>query len=163
MKTTGTLVNYYFHCKRQCYLFGNRLNLEDNSELVKIGKALHEDKCTTENSEISIENIKIDKIKGDYLIEYKKSNSDIEACKWQLYYYLYILWKKGIEKKGKLICFEKKTKSEKTLEIELTEEIKEKLKEIEEEIENLIMNEKPPEVKKVAKCKQCAYYNYCYI
>ena len=41
MKVNGTLINYYFHCKRQCYLHGNRLNLEDNSEIVKIGKAIH--------------------------------------------------------------------------------------------------------------------------
>ena len=32
MRVNGTLMNYYFHCKRQCYLHGNRLNLEDNSE-----------------------------------------------------------------------------------------------------------------------------------
>ena len=31
MRVNGTLMNYYFHCKRQCYLHGNRLNLEDNS------------------------------------------------------------------------------------------------------------------------------------
>lgn len=36
MRVNGTLINYYFHCKRQCYLHGNRLNLEDNSEIVKI-------------------------------------------------------------------------------------------------------------------------------
>ena len=30
MQVNGTLINYYFHCKRQCYLHGNRLNLEDN-------------------------------------------------------------------------------------------------------------------------------------
>ena len=40
MQVNGTLINYYFHCKRQCYLHGNRLNLEDNSEIVKIGKAI---------------------------------------------------------------------------------------------------------------------------
>lgn len=45
LRTNGTLINYYFHCKRQCYLHGNRLNLEDNSETVKIGKAIHEDKA----------------------------------------------------------------------------------------------------------------------
>lgn len=44
MRVNGTLMNYYFHCKRQCYLHGNRLNLEDNSEEVQIGKALHEEK-----------------------------------------------------------------------------------------------------------------------
>ena len=38
MKINGTLMNYYFHCKRQCYLCGNRLNLEDNSEQVKLEK-----------------------------------------------------------------------------------------------------------------------------
>ena len=41
----GTLVNYYLHCKRQCWLHGNRVNLEDNSENVKVGKALHEIKA----------------------------------------------------------------------------------------------------------------------
>ncbi|MFR8117536.1 Dna2/Cas4 domain-containing protein [Lachnospira pectinoschiza] len=25
MKVNGTLMNYYFHCKRQCYLHGNRM------------------------------------------------------------------------------------------------------------------------------------------
>ena len=44
MEVNGTLINYYFHCQRQCYLHGNRLNLEDESENVKIGKALHEEK-----------------------------------------------------------------------------------------------------------------------
>ena len=44
MRVNGTLINYYFHCKRQCYLHGNRLNLEDNSEQVKIGKVIHEEK-----------------------------------------------------------------------------------------------------------------------
>jgi len=39
---TGTLINYYFHCKTQCWLHANRINLEDNSEDVLIGKVLHE-------------------------------------------------------------------------------------------------------------------------
>ena len=33
---TGTIINYFYHCKRQCWLFANKINLEDNSELVKI-------------------------------------------------------------------------------------------------------------------------------
>ena len=82
MKINGTIINYYFHCKRQCYLFANRLNLEDNSELVKIGKAIHEQKSSdSDNSEISIENIKVDKITKEYLTEIKKSDSDIILLK----------------------------------------------------------------------------------
>ncbi|MCT4631499.1 MAG: CRISPR-associated protein Cas4 [Firmicutes bacterium] len=163
MKINGTLINYYFHCKRQCYLCGNRLNLEDNSELVIIGKALHETKYDEENSEISIESIKVDKIKGKYLIEYKKSNSDIEACKWQLYYYLYVLKNKGIDKVGKLICFEKKTNDSKSMIIELDDEIIGNLIEIEKKILALINSDDMPSVINSSKCKKCAYYTYCYI
>ena len=98
MKVNGTLINYYFHCKRQCYLHGNRLNLEDNSEIVKIGKAIHEEKSQgKDNAEISIDNIKLDKLTSEYLTEVKKSDADIEAAKWQLLFYLKVLKDKGIE------------------------------------------------------------------
>ena len=61
-KINGTLINYYFHCKTQCWLHANRLNLEDNSEDVRIGKVLHEiNEEKNKHSEISIDNIKIDK------------------------------------------------------------------------------------------------------
>ena len=85
MKINGTLMNYYFHCKRQCYLCGNRLNLEDNSEQVKIGKAMHEEKASEgKNTEISIDNIRLDKLTKEYLTEIKKSDADVEAARWQL-------------------------------------------------------------------------------
>ena len=92
MQVNGTLINYYFHCKRQCYLHGNRLNLEDNSEQVKIGKAIHEEKSADKsNSEIAIDNIRLDKLTKEYLTEVKKSDADVEAAKWQLLYYLKVL------------------------------------------------------------------------
>ena len=74
MRVNGTLMNYYFHCKRQCYLHGNRLNLEDNSEEVQIGKALHEEKEQNENTEIQLENIRLDRLTKEYLTEIKKSD-----------------------------------------------------------------------------------------
>ena len=52
MKVNGTLMNYYINCNRQCYLFGNRINLEDNIETVNIGKILHEEREDNENTEI---------------------------------------------------------------------------------------------------------------
>ena len=97
MKINGTLINYYFHCKRQCHLCGNRLNLEDNSEQVKIGKAMHEEKASEgKNTEISIDNIRLDKLTKEYLTEIKKSDADVEAARWQLLYYLKVLKEKGI-------------------------------------------------------------------
>lgn len=163
MKVNGTLINYYFHCKRQCWLHGNRINLEDNSKDVKIGKAIHEVKSDkNKQSEISIENVKIDKITKDYLTEIKKSDADVKAAKWQVLLYLKILKDKGIERKGKLE-FVEKNKEKKISIIELDEENLEKLKKIVNDIENLLLEENPPKVINEPKCKKCAYYEYCYI
>lgn len=163
MKVNGTLINYYFHCKRQCWLHGNRINLEDNSQDVKIGKAIHEVKQEkSKQTEISIDNIKIDKITKDYLTEVKKSDSDVEAAKWQVLLYLKVLKDKGIERKGKLEFIEKnKTKS--TIIIELDENNLSELEIIIKNIENLLLQENPPEVINEPKCKKCAYFEYCYI
>lgn len=163
MEINGTLMNYYMHCKRQCYLHGNRINLEDNSEEVKIGKALHEAKENDKNTEITIENIKIDKLTKEYLTEVKKSDADPEAAKWQLLFYLKVLKEKGIERKGKLEFIEKNRKDKKTVILELDDEIEKQLYEYEEEIKQLLLQEEVPPVLNKPKCKKCAYYEYCYI
>lgn len=164
MKVNGTLINYYFHCKRQCYLHGNRLNLEDNSEIVKIGKAIHEEKSEDkDNTEISIDNIKLDMLTSEYLTEVKKSDSDLEAAKWQLLFYLKILKQKGIVRKGKIQCVEKNKSSNKILIYELTDEIEGELDRYVNEIESLIISDNIPDTLNNSKCKKCAYYEYCYV
>ena len=157
---TGTVVNYYVHCKRQCYLFYNKIEMEDESELVRIGRALHEEK---ETEEIAIENIKLDKMKGDYLIELKKSDADLDAAKAQLLYYLYILKNKGIVKKGKIEVVEKNKQNHKVIEVLLDEQNENYLKTMLTDIEELLEKNKVPKVEKDKKCKKCAYYPYCYI
>lgn len=164
MKVNGTLINYYFHCKRQCYLHGNRLNLEDNSEIVKIGKAIHEEKSADiNNSEIAIENIRIDKLTSEYLVEIKKSDADVEASKWQLIYYLKVLKDKGIERKGKLEFVEKNKGNNKILYFELDEDNLQQMDVYVRQIENLLEQKEIPPVINKPKCKKCAYYEYCYI
>lgn len=164
MKINGTLINYYFHCKTQCYLHANRLNLEDNSEDVRIGKVLHEiNEDKSKKAEIKIDNIKIDKITKDYLVEIKKSDSDPKAVKWQVLLYLYKLKQKGVNKLGKVQYIEKNKKDKKTQIIELDEKNEADLLLVLEEIEKLINQEYPPEAIFEKKCKKCAYYEYCFI
>lgn len=163
MRVNGTLINYYFHCKRQCYLHGNRMNLEDNSEQVKIGKALHEERNEKENAEIALDNIRLDRLTEEYLTELKKSDADVDAAKWQLLFYLKVLKDKGILRKGKLEFVEKGKSDKKILYFELTEETEAELQKYIQEIENLLEQETVPEVMKKAGCKKCAYYEYCYI
>ena len=160
----GTMINYYFHCKRQCYMFAHRLNLEDNSEIVKIGKAIHEDRAmNSENTEIKIENIALDKINSKYVTEVKKSDADVEASKWQLLYYLKILKDKGIERKGKLEFIEKNKTDKKIVFVELDEDTERELEKHILEIEKLLETDELPKVINKASCKKCAYYEYCYI
>lgn len=163
MRVNGTLINYYFHCKRQCYLHGNRLNLEDNSEQVQIGKAYHEEKLKGKNTEIELDHIKLDKLTNEYLTEVKKSDADLEAAKWQLLYYLKVLKEKGIERKGRLEFIEKKKENKKVVIVELTAELELELDRYIREIEMLLVQEQVPEAISKPKCKKCAYYEYCYV
>ncbi len=164
MNINGTIINYYFHCKRQCYLHGNRLNMEDNSEQVKIGKAIHEERAENKNNtEIAIDNIRLDKLTKEYLTEVKKSDADAEAAKWQLLYYLKVLKTKGVIRKGKLEFAEKNKKDKKIIIIELTDEVEKELDKYIDEIEQLLNQDRIPECINKLTCKKCAYYEYCYI
>lgn len=163
MKVNGTLINYFFHCKRQCYLHGNRINMEDNSEKVKIGKALHEERDTQDNTEIALGNIRLDKLTQEYLTEVKKSDADVEAAKWQLLFYLKVLKEKGIERKGRLEFVEKGNKNKKVLYFELTADIEVGLENYIHQIEELLEKPDIPGVLNKPSCKKCSYYEYCYI
>lgn len=163
MQVNGTLINYYFHCRRQCYLHGNRLNLEDNSEIVMIGKAIHEENAQGKDTEIAIENIRLDKLTAEYLTEVKKSDADMEASRWQLLYYLKVLKEKGIVRKGKLEFVEKKQTNKKIVIVELGAEEEQKLEQYIKEIEALLESNVVPEGIGKSQCKKCAYYEYCFI
>jgi CRISPR-associated exonuclease Cas4 len=163
IKITGTLINYYFHCKTQCWLSANRLNLEDNSEDVHIGRVLHEiNEEKSKHAEVLLGNVKIDKITNDYVVEFKKSDSDPEAAKWQLLLELFTLKQKGIERKGRLEFAE--TNRQTRAEVIILDDIHEaELLNIFEEINALIEKTTPPNPIFMPKCKRCAYYEYCFI
>lgn len=163
MKISGTLINYYFNCKRQCWLFGNKITLEDNSEDVHIGKSIHEIRENSNNTELMIDNVRIDKITNEYLVEVKKSDANEEAAKWQLMLYLKVIKDKGINRKGKLEFVETKKSERKTQIIELDNSAELYLLEIENEILELINANKLPDILNKSSCKKCAYYTFCYL
>ena len=42
MNVTGIMIYYYFICHRRLWYFANQINMEQNSELVEIGKIIDE-------------------------------------------------------------------------------------------------------------------------
>lgn len=161
-KITGTIVNYFYHCKRQCWLFYHRINLEDNSEEVRIGRILHQLKAGGKE-EIAIDNIRLDKITNEYVVEIKKSDADVNAGMQQLNFYLMKLKEKGIIRKGKLECIEKNQIEQKVIYIELNEDLEKELNLEYAEIIELLCAEYTPEPILKKGCKKCAYYEYCFI
>lgn len=97
------------------------------------------------NTEISIDNIRLDKLTKEYLTEIKKSDADVEAARWQLLYYLKVLKEKGIVRKGRLEFIEKNKSDKKVIYVELTEENEKQLEVYIQKIDELIQQEKVPE------------------
>lgn len=93
----------------------------------------------------------------------KKSDSDVEAVRWQTLYYLKVLRDKGIERRGRTQFIEKNKQTKKMIDVELTPESIEELQLLEEDIMEYISQNNPDPPLNDKKCKRCAYYEYCYI
>lgn len=160
-KINGTLVWYYFMCKREVWLMNRNILPDQNDENIDIGRFIHEQTYKRNDKEISFGNVKFDvimKSKGKLVIgETKKSSKYQEASKWQLIYYLKQLKEANIEAEGVLLYPEEK----KRVEVRLTEENLEKLSEVESNIEKLLVSPSPKRVKKPL-CKRCGYREYCW-
>ena len=162
MNITGIMIYYYFVCKRKLWYFANEVNMEQNSELVSIGKILDETTYTREKKSILIDNqINIDFIqKGAILHEVKKTKAIEEAGEWQIKYYMYYLEQKGVNTIEAKIDYPllKQTK-----EIFLEDNDRKILQEAIKDIEEIVKNEKIPNKLDDKICKKCAYYDLCYI
>jgi CRISPR-associated exonuclease Cas4 len=159
---TGTQVNYYFVCKRKLWLFSHDLEMEDTSDLVLLGKLIHEESYSREKKEIELEGIKLDffERKNGIIHEIKKSDKVEEAHSWQLLYYLYHLKKYGVEGVTGEIDY---PLLKKRVEVVLTEELEGKMEEVLKDIGTIIRQETPPPLFADKRfCKKCSYYELCY-
>jgi CRISPR-associated exonuclease Cas4 len=161
---TGTLIAYYFYCKRRMWLHANEIRFEDNSEDVAMGKLIEETTYQERNDnyeQIELEGIKIDFYdpKNRIIHETKKSPKFEETHVWQLKYYIYVFLKNGIEDvKGIL---EYPTERRRKM-IELNEKDKAVIENLSKEILMTISSEECPGLLSSLKCKNCSYYEFCY-
>ncbi|MFD1361706.1 CRISPR-associated protein Cas4 [Lentibacillus salinarum] len=156
---SGLHIQYYFVCHRKLWLYSKNIQLEEGNERVQTGKILHERSYrNSDKKELTVDNIKIDAIDGDYVREVKVTSRMTKADKWQLLFYLYELKKRGLNKKG-LISY---TKEKRTEEVELKEKDEKKLEEIIENIYQILEQSRPPSVINSPICTKCAYYDFCY-
>ena len=161
-KINGTQINYYFICKTKLWLFSHNIQLEDESENVKLGKILHEDSYKREK-EFLIDNlINVDFIKLTDCVEIhevKKKKKMEKSHVYQLLYYMYYLKnEKDIENIKGFLDYPKNRKKK---EVFLTNEEEIKLLKIIEDIHKINVNEMP-KPKKSKICRKCAYFEFCF-
>ncbi|MGL5355561.1 MAG: CRISPR-associated protein Cas4 [Cetobacterium sp.] len=162
MKITGVMFYYYFICHRKLWHFSKGLGLESSHENVQIGKVLDKTSYSKEKKNILFDNtINIDFLRDwKVLHEIKKTKEMEKANIWQLKYYLYYLKKSGIEVEKGILDYPKlKIRDD----IFLTEEDQAKIETILNDIEGVCEKQIPPCNIKSKICKNCAYYEFCYI
>ena len=158
---TATQINYYFVCHRELWFFSHQINMEQNSELVALGKLLHENSYLRENKEIQIGSIKIDFIGKDRIVhEIKKTPSIEKAHLWQVKYYIWYLKNLGVENVTGELDY---PKLKKTMTVQLTADDELEIQKILEKINQIINSEEIPPVINKTRCKKCSYYELCYI
>ena len=99
-------------------------------------------------------------IKNKVIHEIKKSNKVDKAHEWQLKYYMYVFEQHGIEGVKGILEY---PLLRKTQEVILTDIDREEIQTIAEEITNVISQEQCPPVTKKGICKNCSYFEFCYI
>lgn len=158
---TGTQINYYFICKRKLWFFSHNIELESESDIVLLGKLLHEESYKNKKvKEIAMERIKIDFLeKVGEIHEVKRSKKMESAHVYQLIYYLYFIKHyTGKVMKG-VIDY---PLLRKRVAIELDEDKEKELHNILQDIAKIVNMDKPPEEERKKYCRACAYRELCW-
>lgn len=161
-KINGTQINYYFICKTKLWLFSHNIQLEHESENVKLGKILHEDSFKREKDYLIDNLINVDFIKISDSIEIhevKKTEKMDNSHEFQLLYYMFYL--KNEKDIDNIRGFLDYPKNRKKKEVFLTKEKEDELVKIIEDIDNIIKNNMP-KPKKSKICRKCAYFEFCF-
>lgn len=158
----GTEFNIYFVCHRKLWFFSQDIQMEQNSDLVAIGRLIHENSFQREDKELEIdEAIKLDWFDSKRIIhEIKKSNAVEDAHIWQLKYYIWYLEQKGLKGiKGEIHYPTMRQK----VYIELSDDDRIKIEDILQKINEIINLEKPSKVEKKKICNNCSYFELCWV
>ncbi len=165
MQITGTHFNYYHVCHRELWLFANGIKMEQTSDLVYDGKLIHEESYPQRPEryeELEIDGIKLDFYDANNKIihEIKRSDKVEDAHEWQLKYYIYVLERNGIKNVRGILEY---PVLRKTSPVTLSDSDRRAIAEMIDNIERIIKSPKCPEKSPSKICKNCSYYDFCYV
>lgn len=160
---TGTLIWYFFVCRREVWLMVHQVNPDEDDSNMDLGRFIHDTSYPRRSQkEIQIGHVKLDIIRFDEGIpvigEVKKSSKYLKSARMQLAFYLLELKRRGIEAVGELLVPKEKF-SEKVV---LTPEVEAQLVHTEREIFEISVARTPPPPVHIGLCQTCAYQELCW-
>jgi len=166
MTHSASHLTYLLLCHRKLWLHHRQIRMEDNSVDVGAGKLL--DKTTYQRrhkkwTQLSLGHLKIDHFdpKEKIIKETKKSPKLEHAHVAQLKYYLYALEQRGVRGVTGLLEYpsQRRTKT-----VELTDADRSSLiPGWEAEIGRVVALEECPELVRKPYCRNCAFYDFCFV
>lgn len=165
MLITGTHIAYLHVCHRKLWLFSNGIQMEHTSELVAEGKQIADSTYLDRDrkyTELAIEGIKIDfyDARNKTIHEVKKSDRIEYVHKAQVIYYMYILYRNGIEDPHAILEYPKLRQREA---MNWDKSMIETCMCWMDKVESVASSEHCPSLAKKTICKKCSYFELCYI
>ncbi len=156
----GTLMWYYYICKREVWLIGHGIEADQANEFLLLGRHIQELFYKREKKEFLIDNtIAIDILPQKKVVgEIKKSSRYEKAAKMQLAFYLWYMKQKGVELEGELRIPQERKKQK----VHLTPQLEREIEEAIADIQKVLSLPKPPPPVKIPYCKHCAYKDLCW-
>jgi len=158
----GTLIWYYFICKRQVWLMSHQLTPDQDDTNIAIGRLIDSNSYGREKKQLVVGSSKMDifsVVDGHLVIgEVKKSSRYRDSARMQLAFYLKELTERGIEATGELRFPEEKQRET----VELDQKLREDLDRVERDILRILYLDNPPTPVKIKWCRKCAYAEFCW-
>ncbi|MDR5696075.1 MAG: CRISPR-associated protein Cas4 [Armatimonadota bacterium] len=157
----GVEVNYYVVCPRKCWLFVHGMEHEAGSELVTLGRLLHEVSFRRQaQHNVDIEGFaRVDFTSEGIVHEVKRGPAQHRAHVLQVAYYLWLLRERGIETQG-ILHYPRQRRREV---VRLTQELQSELQAVLQKIREIRAMPVPPSVpRRMAVCRSCAYDEFCW-
>lgn len=157
---TGTEVGYYFICRKKLWWFSHGVQMEQESDRVRMGRLVHEESYARRRKELNIDDrIVLDWREDGVIHEVKLTDKMEEAHEMQLLYYLYYLKCKGVEGLRGQIDY---PKLRETKTVELDAEKEQRIREALAEMTRIVGAKQAPRVEWMKICRACSYAELCW-
>ena len=163
LRLTAATVLSYVECPREAWFISRDIVPSQDNPFLELGRFIHE----TSYKDIGERSVELPGMKMDVMWrengvtvvgEIKKSSKAVEAARAQLLYYLYSLWRIGMNAKGYILV----PKERKRIPVELGEEEIEYVEKLVEEVKDVISSDVPPKVEMKGICGVCGYRELCW-